>query len=96
MSYRDKGVHPFERFFCDVSLHEGVSVFSDRMSEICSQREEEADRVDWTGRKTYELSVCARLMTQLKDFLEGARRSDQKIRQQVRTIRCYLSGSVNG
>src|ERR1700719_5116333 len=75
MGDRDQGVHTIKSLFCDGFVDEWVGIFSDRMPEIRSEGEEEADRIDRAGRDGYKLSVRAGFVAQLKDFLESARRN---------------------
>ncbi len=68
-------------------LDEWIGIFGDGMAQIGGQREEKADCIYGAGRDGYEFAVRARLLPQLKNFVERFRRLRGELSQKVGAIR---------
>src|SRR5271156_2500478 len=82
----DQRVQAIESFARDDLLHEWIGIFGDGMAQVGSQREKKTDRVNWARCDGYEFAFRARLLPQLKNFVESFWWLRDELSQKVRAI----------
>ena len=84
-----------ESFARDGEVDEWIGIFGDGMAQIGGQRKENADRIYGAGRDHNEFAPGARLLPQLKNFVERFRRLRGELSQKVGAIRRDLRCGIH-